>query len=152
MQGRLSEFIGTTMTADWTLTFTDLKPDLNSGYLISWSIDFVSSPCFKTYHWTQLAARYELRIIFYFVLSFVIESYESENDFVAICFILAIITCTFLLFVSSQQCPGQSVCRQVPCVPKQSFRVRRPGWKRRTFARPPPLRHPHEHLDHLASC
>lgn len=42
------------MTANWTLTLTDTAADLNSGNLIEWSIDFVSSPCYRSYQWTNL--------------------------------------------------------------------------------------------------
>lgn len=55
-QGRLSEFIGTTMTADWTLIAQDLKGDQIAGELISWEIEFTSSPCVKNFLWQNLTS------------------------------------------------------------------------------------------------
>jgi hypothetical protein len=53
-QGKLSEFLGASMTADWTLTVQDLKEDTVVGDLLSWEIEFTSSPCAKTYRWENL--------------------------------------------------------------------------------------------------
>ena len=70
-QGRLAEFIGASMTADWTLIVQDLKSDEIQGELLDWEIEFTLSPCVRTYQWTDLSitsntaplARYGARIL-----------------------------------------------------------------------------------------
>mmetsp|Transcript_127036 Transcript_127036/g.248957 ORF Transcript_127036/g.248957 Transcript_127036/m.248957 type:complete len:493 (+) Transcript_127036:311-1789(+) len=53
-QGRLSEFIGASMTANWTLVVQDVKADSIVGELLGWEIEFTASPCVETYTWTNL--------------------------------------------------------------------------------------------------
>jgi hypothetical protein len=55
-QGRLAEFIGSSMTADWTLLVQDLKADSISGRLLGWEIEFTASPCVKLYTWANLTS------------------------------------------------------------------------------------------------
>jgi len=55
-QGLLSEYIGSTMAADWTLVLQDLMDDNVQGYLKSFSLEFTTSPCFKKFIWTNLTA------------------------------------------------------------------------------------------------
>jgi subtilisin-like proprotein convertase family protein len=55
-QGRLAEFAGASMTADWTLVAQDLHQDQIEGVLLSWEVEFESSPCFRQYSWTNLTS------------------------------------------------------------------------------------------------
>jgi len=52
--GKLSEYIGSTMAAQWTLVVQDMAPDHLTGELLSWKVRFVSSPCVKKYAWSEL--------------------------------------------------------------------------------------------------
>jgi hypothetical protein len=53
-QGKLSEFAGASMAANWTLKLLDLQEDTLDGALLHWNITFSSSPCFKSFEWTQM--------------------------------------------------------------------------------------------------
>lgn len=55
-QGRLAEFIGSSMATNWTLLVQDLKGDDIQGHLLHWGIEFTASPCVKVYTWTNLTA------------------------------------------------------------------------------------------------
>lgn len=52
--GKLSEFIDTTMLAEWILSIQDLSQDGLVGKVHSFEMDFVSAPCFPSYTWTNL--------------------------------------------------------------------------------------------------
>lgn len=52
--GKLSEYIGSTMAAQWTLVVQDMAPDHLTGQLIKWKIRFISSACVKKYTWMEL--------------------------------------------------------------------------------------------------
>jgi len=53
-QGQLAEFVGTSMSADWTLVLQDVKEDNIQGSLLAWEIEFTASPCVERYEWTNL--------------------------------------------------------------------------------------------------
>lgn len=55
-QGRLAEFIDSTMSAEWTLVVQDINNDDISGSLLSWEIEFTSLPCFRSFEWTNISA------------------------------------------------------------------------------------------------
>lgn len=55
-QGKLGEFIGASMSANWTIVVQDLALDTLEGTLDSWEIDFVSTPCMPTYEWHDLSS------------------------------------------------------------------------------------------------
>lgn len=86
-QGRLAEFIGGSMSADWTLLVQDLNADDIRGKLLGWEIEFTASPCVKTYTWTNLTtpassspvARYGARVIIH-AASLFIYGGRDGND------------------------------------------------------------------------
>lgn len=56
--GKLSEFVGASMSAEWTLIVEDMLPDHLSGYVTSWNINFLSNVCVKKYKWTNITKPY----------------------------------------------------------------------------------------------
>jgi subtilisin-like proprotein convertase family protein len=53
--GRLREYMGASSTAKWTLVVEDTKNDTLSGSLYAWGIDFIVSPCVKSFKWYNLS-------------------------------------------------------------------------------------------------
>ncbi|KAJ1432267.1 hypothetical protein B484DRAFT_447915 [Ochromonadaceae sp. CCMP2298] len=89
-QGRLAEFAGASMTADWTLVAQDLQEDLIEGVLLGWEVEFVSSPCSRQYTWTNLTssvvagadappARYAAHVIAHEFSLFVYGGRDAED-------------------------------------------------------------------------
>lgn len=69
--GKLAEFVGSSMLADWTLVVQDMKDDQLGGQLHAWHIDFIAAPCYPTYTWTNMtstsmpSARYASQAVAY---------------------------------------------------------------------------------------
>jgi hypothetical protein len=55
-EGRLSEFVGTSFLNEWTLVVQDMKVDDLVGTVLSWSVEFVTSECFKKYEWVNMTS------------------------------------------------------------------------------------------------
>ena len=54
--GSLSEYLGGTTYAEWTLVVEDIENDLISGSILAWNLSFVTSPCTRKYMWTNVSA------------------------------------------------------------------------------------------------
>jgi len=53
-EGKISQFIGVSPVADWTLVVEDVKNDSLAGLLHSWSMNFELSTCTRTYSWQNI--------------------------------------------------------------------------------------------------
>lgn len=53
--GRLAEYIGSSMHGEWTLVVEDMSPDAYTGLVHGWSIMFESYPCVPKMRWTQIS-------------------------------------------------------------------------------------------------
>jgi hypothetical protein len=73
--GRLSEYLGGTPFANWTLLVEDMEIDGQAGQLLSWQIRYITEPCNRQYSWTLVSptnppqdlppARYSSNMIVY---------------------------------------------------------------------------------------
>ena len=54
--GRIDEYLGYSTSADWVLTVQDTVDDLNTGYVVSWGIDFTVSNCVIEYNWINVTS------------------------------------------------------------------------------------------------
>ena len=95
-EGRLSEYVGTSMLNEWTLVVQDMKLDSLVGTVVSWDIDFIVSECVPVYSWTNLnntidaagtaapAARYGHRSIAYGTSLFVFGGRDSDDKSISL--------------------------------------------------------------------
>lgn len=88
--GRLSEYLGGTPFANWTLLIEDMAIDGQVGELHSWNIRYVTEPCNRQYSWTRLTpinpsqdlppARYSSNMIVYQQSIFLFGGRGSGDD------------------------------------------------------------------------
>ena len=52
--GKISEFIGSSTSAEWILIVQDTVNDFHTGYVVSWGIDFLLSDCSHQYNWINI--------------------------------------------------------------------------------------------------